>query len=276
MKTAATRARGGAVPAVWPKETAIACAGIQVAHDCGAMPADVCILVADPTRLDAIRQGTSLPGRLMPFASTSLASAIASIRAYRPKTIALEAAFADTPAGAGFIEQAEPLVRGGILLVSEHDGQWTVSARGSGRSQGSGSRGDSKIVAPSPRQIAAVAAPPVEPANTRRAPRFQVREQLEVIVESGHANLIDLSVLGAQIVSLPVLRPNQKLKIDLTDTNDGVSVIAQVAWSLFEKPNAQTDPYYRVGLEFTGAARQALEKYRQRHCNEKPLAVRAR
>jgi hypothetical protein len=240
------------------------------------MPADICILVADPTRLDAIRQGTSLPGRLMPFASTSLASAIASIRAYRPKTIALEAAFADSPAGVGFIEQAEPLVRGGILLVSEHDGQWTVSPRGNGRSQAPASRVDSKIVAPSPRQIAAVAAPPVEPANTRRAPRFQVREQLEVIVESGHANLIDLSVLGAQIVSLPVLRPNQKLKIDLTDTNDGVSVIAQVAWSLFEKPTAQTEPYYRVGLEFTGAARQALEKYRQRHCNEKPLAVRAK
>jgi len=240
------------------------------------MPADVCVLVADPTRLDAIRQGTSLPGRLMPFASTSLASAIASIRAYRPKTVALEAVFAETPAGVGFIEQVEPLVRGGILLVVEHDGQWIATARGNGRSQPIPSRGDSKIVAPSPRQVAAVAAPPVEPANTRRAPRFSVREQLEVVVESGHASLIDLSVLGAQIVSLPLLRPNQKLKIDLTDTNDGVSVIAQVAWSLFEKPTAQTEPYYRVGLEFTGAARQALEKYRQRHCDEKPLVVRAR
>jgi hypothetical protein len=239
------------------------------------MPADVCVLVADPTRLDAIRQGTSLPGRLMPFASTSLASAIASIRAYRPKTVALEAVFAETPAGVGFIEQVEPLVRG-ILLVVDHGGQWIVTPRGNGRSQPNPSRGDAKIVAPSPRQVAAVAAPPAEPANTRRAPRFPVREQLEVVVENGHASLVDLSVLGAQIVSLPLLRPNQKLKIDLTDTNDGVSVIAQVAWSLFEKPTAQTEPYYRVGLEFTGAARQALEKYRQRHCDEKPLAVRAR
>jgi PilZ domain len=239
------------------------------------MAADVCILVADPTRLDAIRQGTPLPGRLMPFASNSLASAIASIRAYRPKTVAVEAVFAETPAGIGFIEQAEPLVRG-ILLVVEHDGKWIATPRGNGRSASNGSRREAKIVAPSPRQVAAVVAPPVEPANTRRAPRFMVREQLEVIVESGHASLVDLSVLGAQIVSLPVLRPNQKLKIDLTDTNDGVSVIAQVAWSLFEKPTAQAEPYYRVGLEFTGAARQALEKYRQRHCDEKPLAVRAR
>jgi hypothetical protein len=240
------------------------------------MPADVCVLVADPTHLDAIRQGTPLPGRLMPFASTSLASAIASIRAYRPKTVALEAVFAETPTGVGFIEQVEPLVRNGILLVVEHDGRWIATPRGNGRSQATTSGGDSKIVAPTPRQVAAVAAPAVEPANTRRAPRFPVREQLEVLVESGHASLVDLSVLGAQIVSLPVLRPNQKLKIDLTDTNDGVSVIAQVAWSLFEKPTAQTEPYYRVGLEFTGAARQALEKYRQRHCDEKPLIVRAR
>ena len=71
----------------------------------------------------------------MPFASTSLASAIASIRAYRPKTIALEVGFAETPAGVGFIEQVEPLVRNanGILLVVEHDGQWIATPRGNGR-----------------------------------------------------------------------------------------------------------------------------------------------
>jgi len=242
------------------------------------MPPDVCILVADQTRLDAIRQSASLPGRLMAFPSASLASAIASIRAYRPKTVALEASFAESPAGAGFIEQVEPLMRtaNGILLVVEHDGQWIATPRGNARGPAPAARVDQKIVAPSPRQVVAVAAPPLEPANTRRAPRFPVREELDVIVESGHAHLVDLSVLGAQIVSLPVLRPNQKLKIDLTDNNDHLSVVAQVAWSLFEKAATHAEPHYRVGLEFTGAARQALEKYRQRHCAEKPLAVRAR
>jgi hypothetical protein len=112
---------------------------------------------------------------------------------------------------------------------------------------------------------------------TRRAPRFLVRDQLEVIVESGHASLVDMSVLGAQIVSLPVLRPKQKIKVDLTDVDEKtLSVVAHVAWSMFEKPPQQADPHYRVGLEFSGAAQQALEQYRQRHCAAQPIPKRGR
>ena len=78
------------------------------------------------------------------------------------------------------------------------------------------------------------------------------------------------------ILSLPVLRPNQKIKIDLTDPDETVSVIAQVAWALFERPQLKEEAFYRVGLEFTGAARQALEQYRQRHCDVRPIAQRSR
>jgi hypothetical protein len=55
-----------------------------------------------------------------------------------------------------------------------------------------------------------------------------------------------------------------------------MNLIAQVAWSTFEKPQPQTEPYYRVGLEFTDAAQQSLEAYRQRHCGDQPIPVRTR
>jgi PilZ domain-containing protein len=251
------------------------------------MPSDVTIVVADPSRLAAIRDGASLPGRMMPFSSAGLASAIASIRAYRPRLIAVDALFAETPPGAAFIEQVEPLTRNGgsIMLLVENDGKWVTTPNSAARAltqsqPATALASDSRIVTPSAQAVAAVsnaaAAAHAEAVNTRRAPRFLVRDQLDVIVESGHANLIDLSVLGAQIVSLPVLRPRQKIKVDLTDTDDMLSVIAEVAWSLFEKPQVKIEPYYRVGLEFTGAAQQALEKYRQRHCADNPISQRGK
>jgi len=55
------------------------------------MASDTSIVVADPANLTAIRDGASLPGRVMLFASTSLGSAMESIRAYRPKIVAIDA-----------------------------------------------------------------------------------------------------------------------------------------------------------------------------------------
>jgi len=77
-------------------------------------------------------------------------------------------------------------------------------------------------------------------------------------------------------VSLPVLRPGQKIKVSLPDTDDTLNVVAQVAWSLFERPQIQAEPHYRVGLEFTDAAQDALEGYRHRHCVSQPVPERSR
>jgi hypothetical protein len=255
------------------------------------MPSDVSVVVADPTKLAAIRETVTLPGRLMPFAGTALASALASIQAYRPKTIAIDAMVAETASGSAFLDQIEPLARAGstILLLVEEEGQWSATPHGNsggGRARPRPARpassvSEPRIVAPSPQAVAAVSKipvpPPIEPVYTRRAPRFQVRSELQVIVESGHASLIDMSVLGAQIVSLPVLRPKQKIKVDLTDGDaKALSVVASVAWSMFEKPQPQAEPHYRVGLEFTGAAQQLLEQYRQRHCASQPIPQRGK
>jgi hypothetical protein len=251
------------------------------------MPSDVSIVVADSGSLNTIRDTASLPGRVMPFASTALASALASIQAYRPKTIAIDAIFAESPSGAAFIAQIEPLMRlgGSILLLIEQDGRWSAVPRGSAQAKKQTPRvivtaPEPRIEKPSLRAVAAVsttaAAAQAEIVSTRRAPRFLVRNPINVTVESGHASLVDMSVLGAQIVSGPALRPKQKIKVDLTDENKTLSVIAQVAWSMFEKLPAQAEPHYRVGIEFSGAAQQALEKYRQKHCTAQPIPIRTR
>ncbi len=222
----------------------------------------------------AIRDTASLPGRMMPFPSASLGSAMESVRAYRPKVVAVDAALAQTPSGAAFLDRIEQLnIAKSILLLVEHDGRWMTAPRGAdaqGVTPSSGGGRGSQASKP------VVVAPAVraEVVSTRRVPRFLVRDSLDVVVECGCAHLVDLSVLGAQLVSLPVLRPGQKLKVALPDTGDMLTVVAQVAWSLFEKPQIQAEPHYRVGLEFTDAAQVALEQYRRRHCGDQPTQFR--
>jgi PilZ domain len=239
------------------------------------MPSDVAIVIADPISMGAIRETASIPGRMMPFGSNSLGSAMESVRAYRPKVVALDALVAQTPSGMTFLDRVEQLgiPKCKILLLAEHDGQWSTMPRGSaGNLTQARSAG-----APAPSKRAVPARPAAaEIVGTRRVPRFMVRDSLDVTVESGCAHLVDISVLGAQVVSLPVLRPGQKIKVSLPDTDDTLNVIAQVAWSLFERPQLQVEPHYRVGLEFTDAAQQALEGYRQRHCADQPIPQRSR
>src|SRR3989442_13741128 len=173
---------------------------------------------------------------MMPCTSAALASSIASIQAYRPKIIAIDAIFAETLSGAAFIDQIDPLTRGGssILLIVEHDGQWVTMPQSSGGSRTQSPRvavtgSEPRIIRPSTQAVAAVSnivavAPHSEPVNTRRAPRFLVRDRLDVILGRGHASLMDMSALGAQNVSLPGLRPPQKIKGEFTDADEELKV----------------------------------------------------
>jgi hypothetical protein len=245
--------------------------------------ADVSIIVADTSRMTAIRDGVKLPGRCMHFNSGSLASAMESIRAYRPKIVAIDAVFAQTAPGVAFIERVDALDVIGctIRLIIQHEGRWVTAPRDGMET----AKQEAPVIVPPPKptvvtptpQAATEVAKAISAAaqqavvSTRRAPRFAVRTKIDAVVDNAHASLIDISILGAQIVSVPALRPNQKIKIGLPDTDDILNVVASVAWSMFELSG---EPRYRVGIEFSGAAQQALEEYRLRHCADTPIGPR--
>ena len=250
------------------------------------MASGVSIVIADSSRMVAIRETASLPGRVMSFTSGNLGSAMESVRAYRPKVVAIDAIFSQTPSGTAFTDRVEQLAIPGstILLLVEKEGRWVTMPRSGAGSvtqlRSAGTATSPQLVTPSNQAVAAVSsglAPAAHPeVSTRRAPRFRVRGPLDVIVESGSAHLVDMSVLGAQVVSRPALRPGQKIKIGLPDADDTLNVVAQVAWSMFEKTQLQPEPHYRVGLEFSGTAQHVLEQYRRRHCADQPMPSRGR
>jgi len=98
---------------------------------------------------------------------------------------------------------------------------------------------------------AAAAPAPLDQRGTRRAPRFIVARGIEVTIDGNPAALINLSVVGAQVVSPTILKPNQRVRMTLPDTEGPIRVMAGVAWAAFEMP--KTGPVYRAGIEFYDA-----------------------
>jgi len=232
----------------------------------GRMPSDLTIVVADVTRMGPIRAGLRITGRVAYFASSSLGSALEAIQTHGPRTVAIDAGIVQTQQGSGFIKRVENLATPNctIRLIVQVNGTWKIVDRDPSPS--------AEIVPSAPgsssRHVAAT--PPAPPTNTRRAPRFPVLETIDASVEGGRAKVINISVLGAQLVSVPVLRPGQTVKIALPDANELLRLTANVAWSTFQQ-TAQGAAVYRAGVAFNDAAKETLDDYCRRYGAETPL-----
>jgi PilZ domain-containing protein len=246
------------------------------------MPAAVSVIVADAQRMTAVGGSITLPGRVLRFTSGNLASALEGIRASKAGLLAVDGAFAATPEGQAFVDRVQKLQLPGleIRLITRSGGAWGTSPLGApsvpaatapartSAAGGTGTSGTSVAAAPPAIDVKASG------LNTRRTPRFIVLDPLDATIDSGTAGLIDVSVMGAQLLSKVPLRPTQVVKIGLPDTAAAVRVTARVAWALFERPAHSPDAYYRAGVEFTDGVRPTLEQYCKRHCAEDPTPIR--
>ena len=257
------------------------------------MVTDVVVLIADAVRLRAIREALPFPGRILYFNDSNLATALGTIRANEPCRIALDIQFAYSATGHAFTGKLQSLATKGseMLLVSIENGRWSmhpieissgaVVAAASATVVASASA--AVVAASSAAVVATASGAVVSPAdlnlnlnpNTRRVPRFPVMDPLAALVDGKTTSLIDMSLMGAQVVSSPVLKPNQRLRITLPDEGDTVlQVTAHIAWSEFQTSKNTLLPFYRAGLEFTDASAQALEEYLKRHCSNAPVPPR--
>jgi PilZ domain-containing protein len=99
--------------------------------------------------------------------------------------------------------------------------------------------------------------------GTRRAPRFKIASNIDVLIDGNPAALVELSSVGAQVVSPTILKPNQRVRMVLTDEGSTIRVSASVAWAAFEIPTG--GPQYRAGIEFLDADAAAIDSFCQRH-----------
>jgi hypothetical protein len=219
------------------------------------------VVIGPPELLEALRRQTGAGVDVMTFGDNEALQALEVITTRRPRLIAMERLFAVTSRGAALINRikSDPLLAATEIRIVSHDGTYSrVSQRRA-------------AAAPSVQASETTAAPAATQApasgldhtGTRRTRRFRMAEGAELQVDGALAKIVDLSTLGAQILSTASLKPQQRVRVTVADELGVVRFNAAVAWATFEIPKGVSR--YRVGLEFKDADAKALEAYCRRH-----------
>ena len=199
------------------------------------------VFIGHADRLPAlIERAGAINGEVLQFSESDALQALEVITKRRPKVVTMERLFAMTPRGAALINRikADPKLEHSEIRVLAHDSDY------------------SRVV---PR-VTKPAAQALDQRGTRRAPRFKMKETALATVDGANAVLIDLSTIGAQLVSPAKLSPNQQVAVVLKDDEGEVSFTANVAWTSFEiQPSS--GPRYRAGIEFVGADADQVAAY---------------
>jgi PilZ domain len=88
---------------------------------------------------------------------------------------------------------------------------------------------------------------------------------VDILVDGNQAHLIDLSPLGAQVISGAILKPNQRVRISMVDERVTLRCQALIVWARFELAQGGQPPYYRAGIEFSAADSEGIAEYMTRH-----------
>lgn len=95
--------------------------------------------------------------------------------------------------------------------------------------------------------------------GTRRAQRYVISGNVDVLVDGSPAALVNISVVGAQVISPSSLRPNQRVRVSLVDEARPIRFNGVVAWASFEMP--KEGPRYRAGIDFYDAAPEMVTRF---------------
>ncbi len=203
------------------------------------------VMVAASDLLPSLKERAgAINGELLTFTDAEALSALQAIVKQRPQVVALERTFAVTPRGAALINRikADRSLRHAEIRVLAHNSDY------------------SRVV---PR-AAPLGTPALDQRGTRRAPRFKMAENVGVMLDGKQGTLIDLSTVGAQLVSPSGLKPNQRVAMTLIGGTSNVQFNASVAWTSFEMSPFGA-PRYRAGVNFEDADPASVDAFCMRH-----------
>jgi hypothetical protein len=183
-------------------------------------------------------------GEVLAFPDADALRALEAITARRPHVIVLERLFSVSPRGTALINRikADPSLRQAEIRVFAHDSDYT--------------RVVPRAPAPTPEAL--------DQGGTRRAPRFTMAAKVLVKVDGRPSRLVDLSIVGAQVLSPGKLKPSQTVAFALTDDLEEVRCTGTVAWTKFET-GLSSAPVYRSGIDFVDADAAMLDAFCARH-----------
>jgi len=229
------------------------------------MPAAALVIAAE-NLMPGLRERLKVEGEIVGFSDTEPIQALQAIMDQRPGLVVLERLFAATPRGAALINRikSDPQLANAEVRVMSHTGDYSrqvvkPSSVPAPAAQPVGAGGQSSS------QVATEDAPrPLDWHGTRRAPRFRLRGAIERQLDGNPAAIVDLSTVGAQVISPSALKPNQRVRIGLSDDKANLRFNGSVAWASFEIPPG-SGPRYRAGIEFIGADPVGVDAFCARH-----------
>jgi hypothetical protein len=213
------------------------------------------VLIASTEYLSALKEREEL-AEATAFTDGDALRALDTITRQRPDVVAVERMFAASSRGAALINRikADPALGSCEIRIVAHDTEYSrVSPRRNGDSGGVATASVAVSEPPPP------AAAPLDQKGTRRAPRFRIAEGAEVSIDGNPASLVDLSLVGAQVISPTILKPNQRVRIALVNGSRPIRFSAAVAWASFEIPKG--GPRYRAGIEFFDPDQEAVTRF---------------
>lgn len=195
------------------------------------MPAGATVLIGSSQLASAVAARPDTAGReLIVFAERDVREAVETIVRRRPEIVVVSELFAQTPRGTALT------YRVAIDRQLAHTQVWIVGPDGH--------------VAPTKPQVTPTWMG-LDTSGTRRVPRVRIRAGVSVHIDGAPAQLVDLSTMGAQVVSATVLKPHQRIRVLLPVEADTTRAVGNVAWAAFELPKGSAEPRYRAGLAFT-------------------------
>jgi CheY-like chemotaxis protein len=237
------------------------------------MPARA-VVIAASNLMPGLRERLASEGELLAFADSEPIQALQAILEHRPPLIVLERLFAATPRGAALINRirTDPQIASAEVRVMSHTGDYT---RQVSKPAAADVPTAAEVSALSAGEITVVTsgapAATIEPVKqldwhgTRRAPRHRFRPGVEIQLDGNPAAVLDMSTVGAQVISATILRPNQRVRVSIPTDNFVMRFRGIIAWAKFELPKAAEAPHYRAGVEFTDADAAAIDDYCARH-----------
>jgi hypothetical protein len=203
------------------------------------------VIIGAADTLPALRERMgSVNGAVLTFSAGDALDALNTITTRRASLIVIERLFAMTSRGAALINRikADPALNESEIRVLAHNSDYArVIAR----------------LPPKP-------APALDQRGTRRAARFAMAPKVTVMVDGKQATLVDLSTVGAQVVSPGVLKPNQRVAVAVIDEDGGARCNAIVTWTKFEvRPTGGA--VYRAGIDFENADGPLVDAFCARH-----------
>ncbi|HET9360151.1 MAG TPA: hypothetical protein VFO58_10385 [Vicinamibacterales bacterium] len=194
------------------------------------------VLIGSEPLIAAWSARTGSGSDVITVALTDLSLAMETITTTKPDVVVIEQAVAASASGAAIMGRlhGERYQRGTEVRLLPPDRAADLMSSGPGELH--------------PQAWLTVLAQALPARPERRAARLQILSEEQALIDGQPVTLIDLSAVGAQVLSPIVLKPRQRVRVVLSAERGSTKAVAIVAWSKLEN---STTPGYRAGIAFT-------------------------